>query len=205
MRWEQSRNCCGLETVDYPRRSTSWETWIRRGHLRRVITRSASPPPHHPAGSASAVRSAPFPLSPSAPPLRKETHYARWARLGLLRACWAGGYGRPLRFFHLSVLLDVHRSHLSNHDALCLSVVMLSSVVCAVSASAVCLCLPASLSSRLLPRSAVAARLRLPYLAAARHSSSYPVTARRCSPQLFIVSKLIVSCSGIRNKLLMAI
>ena len=72
----------------------------------------------------------------------------------------------------LSVLLDVHRSHLSNHDALRLSVVVLSSVVCAVSASAVCLCLPASLSSRLLPRSAVAARLRLPYLAAARPSLS---------------------------------
>ena len=92
----RDRNCCGLETVDYPRRSTSWETWIRRGHLRRVITRSASPPPHHPAGSASAVRSAPFPLSPSAPPLHKESHYARWARLGLLRTCWAGVRGRPL-------------------------------------------------------------------------------------------------------------
>jgi len=93
----RSRYCCGLETVDYPRRSTSWETWIRRGHLRRVITRSASPPPHHSAGSASAVRAAPFPLSPSAPPLHKESHYARWARLGLLRARWAGVRGRPLR------------------------------------------------------------------------------------------------------------
>ena len=85
-----------LRQGDFPRRSTSWETWIRRGHLRRVITRSASPPPHHSAGSASAVRTAPFPLSPSAPPLRKESHYARWARLGLLRTCWAGVRGRPL-------------------------------------------------------------------------------------------------------------
>ena len=174
-----------LRQGDFPRRSTSWETWIRRGHLRRVITRSASPPPHHSAGSASAVRSAPFPLSPSAPPLHKESHYARWARLGLLRARWAGVRGRPLRCsisssFSTFTVLFVP---IMTPSVCLLRSSLLSSVLCLL--SAVCLCLPASLSSRLpssSQRNCCASQFALVQLVTVRHLPSSPVSARLSFP-----------------------
>ena len=118
---------------------------------------------------------------------------ARAVACALGRCAWAS-----VTLFHLLVLLDVHRSLCSNHDAFCLSDAMLASIICAV--SAVC-CLSLSACFSIL----AAQLLRVAACpSAARHSSSSPVIARLRSPQLFIISKLIMSCYGTRNKLLVA-
>ena len=114
-------------------------------------------------------------------PLHKESHYARWARLGLLRARWAGVRGRPLRcsisssFSTFTVLFVPIMT-----PSVCLMrCSLLSSVLCLL--SAVCLCLPASLSSWLVSssqRNRRASQLALMRLVTVRHLPSSPVSAR---------------------------
>ena len=135
-------------------------------------------------GQRSSSGAAPFPLSPSAPPLHKESHYARWARLGLLRARWAGVRGRPLRCsisssFSTFTVLFVP---IMTPSVCLLRCSLLSSVLCLL--SAVCLCLPVSLSSWLLSssqRNCCASQLALVQLVTVRHLPSSPVSARLSS------------------------
>ena len=124
---------------------------------------------------------------------------ARAVACALGRCAWAS-----VTLFHLLVLLDVHRSLRSNRDAFCLSAAMLASIICAVSAVC-CLSLSACFSILVASFFLAAHLLRVAACpSAARHSSSSPVIARLRSPQLFIISKLIMSCYGTRNKLLVA-